>query len=150
MLLYNQDSCQIRALRYHISDLYLWFSLKVNLRLTDYTYDFRPIEPGCPCPACSGNVSRSWLHAAFGARQSNAASYVSLHNLTYLLNLMRRIRRAILANAFPRFVCEFFQRRCKPSKSNSRGRESYIDAEYEFDEVPSWCVEALKKVNIDL
>ncbi|KAL5108174.1 Queuine tRNA-ribosyltransferase catalytic subunit 1 [Taenia crassiceps] len=110
----------------------------VNLRLTDYTYDFRPIEPGCPCPACSGNVSRSWLHAAFGARQSNAASYVSLHNLTYLLNLMRRIREAILADSFPKFVREFFQRRCKPSKASFQGGESYIDAEYEFDEVPSW------------
>ena len=127
--------------------------MKVNLRLTDYTYDFRPIEPGCPCPACSSNISRSWLHAAFGARQPNAGSYVSLHNLTYLLNLMRRVREAILADSFPQFVRDFFQRRCRPRKSTAsqlNENEFYIDVEYEFDEVPTWCIENLKKVNIEL
>ena len=130
-------------------------ALKVNLRLTDYTYDFRPIEPGCPCPACSGNVSRSWLHAAFGARQPSAGSYVSLHNLTYLLNLMRRAREAILADTFPEFVRSFFQRRCRPRKNDdtpldNNKSECNIDAEYEFDEVPTWCIEILKKVHIEL
>ncbi|VDD82678.1 unnamed protein product [Mesocestoides corti] len=122
----------------------------VNLRLADYTYDFRAIEPGCPCPACSGGVCRSWLHAAFGARQPSAASYVSLHNLTYLLVLMRRAREAILADRFPGFVREFFRCRCRPPKSDSGEENVYIDAEYEFDKVPPWCVEALKKVSIEL
>ncbi|VDN96562.1 unnamed protein product [Rodentolepis nana] len=124
----------------------------VNLRLTDYTYDFRPIEPGCSCPACSDGISRSWLHAAFGARQPTAASYVSMHNLTYLLNLMSRAREAIMTDKFPQFLKQFFKRRCRPAKGGSQGdsEESYPDVEYEFDRVPEWCVEALKRVNVEL
>lgn len=69
---------------------------------------------------------------------------------------MRRAREAILVDAFPQFLREFFRRRCRPAKDTTlqedgeRKVESYPDVEYEFDEVPEWCVEVLKKVNVEL
>lgn len=125
----------------------------MNLRLTIYSYDFRPIDASCTCPACSRGISRAWLHAALGARQSNAASYVTLHNLTYLLQMMRDLRASIISQQFPEFVQEFFHRRCKAATAEtdcSEDEKKCIDAEYEFSTPPQWCVDALQNVNISI
>ncbi|KAL7059265.1 hypothetical protein AAHC03_013777 [Spirometra sp. Aus1] len=126
---------------------------QVNLRLNSYSCDFRPIDEECPCPACAkgdgSGVSRAWLHAALGARQSNAASYVTLHNLTYLFGLMKSLREAIKEDRLPQFIRNFFQLRCRPPVSSGDQSENNA-VEYEFDSPPAWCVDALRKVNIEL
>ncbi|KAA3671396.1 queuine tRNA-ribosyltransferase [Paragonimus westermani] len=117
---------------------------QLNLRQARYKSDFRPIDTDCSCPCCTRPLSRAFIHASLSGRQVNASAVVSLHNLTYMLGLMRQIREAISVNRFPQFVREFFQRRCYLRKDDQ------ARIEYEGFRPPSWAVDALAKVNIDI
>ncbi len=58
--------------------------------------DPRPVEEGCPCPACAGGFSRAYLRHLFAAGEILAHRLLSLHNLTHLGGLMAGAREAIL------------------------------------------------------
>ncbi|MFN2617305.1 MAG: tRNA guanosine(34) transglycosylase Tgt [Thermoleophilaceae bacterium] len=53
-----------------------------------------PILDGCPCPACREHT-RGYLHYLARAGEPTAARLVTLHNLTFMAELMRGIRAAI-------------------------------------------------------
>jgi queuine tRNA-ribosyltransferase len=52
-----------------------------------------PIAEGCPCPACREHT-RGYLHYLARAREPTAARLLTLHNLTFMAELMRGLRRA--------------------------------------------------------
>lgn len=116
----------------------------LNLRQARYESDFRPIDEDCSCPYCTRRISRAFIHASLSGRQTNASSIVSLHNLTYMLTLMKGIREAISSNSFPRFVRHFFERRCYLEKADQ------TRSEYDGFRPPSWAVDALAQVGIDI
>jgi queuine tRNA-ribosyltransferase len=76
-----------------------------HARLRD---DLRPIEEGCPCPAC--RHSRSYLRHLFIAGEMLGPILVSLHNLTMYARLMRQLREAILSGAFEAVAATLRQR----------------------------------------
>ena len=76
-----------------------------HARLRD---DLRPIEEGCPCPAC--RHSRSYLRHLFIAAEMLGPILVSLHNLTMYARLMRQLREAILTGAFEAVAATLRQR----------------------------------------
>ena len=55
-----------------------------------------PIAAGCPCPACR-NHTRGYLHYLTRGRELTGARLVTLHNLTFMAELMRGLREAIEA-----------------------------------------------------
>ena len=55
-----------------------------------------PISEGCPCPACRDH-SRGYLHYLVRAGELTGARLITLHNLTFMAELMRGIRAAIAA-----------------------------------------------------
>ena len=55
-----------------------------------------PIAAGCPCPACTEHT-RGYLHYLVRARELTAVRLLTLHNLTFMALLMRRLRAAIEA-----------------------------------------------------
>ncbi|HYP48987.1 MAG TPA: tRNA guanosine(34) transglycosylase Tgt [Thermoleophilaceae bacterium] len=55
-----------------------------------------PIAAGCPCPACREHT-RGYLHHLVRARELTAQRLVTLHNLTFMGELMRGIRSALAA-----------------------------------------------------
>ena len=57
------------------------------------------IAPGCPCQACREHT-RGYLHYLARAQELSAARLITLHNLTFMAELMRGIRRAIGAGEF--------------------------------------------------
>jgi queuine tRNA-ribosyltransferase len=67
----------------------------VNLRNARHADDPRPVEPGCPCPACTRH-GRAYLHHLFRAGEMLGPMLLTWHNLTYYQSLMRGIRTAIL------------------------------------------------------
>ena len=69
-----------------------------NLVLAD---DPRPLEPGCPCPACQH--SRGYLRHLFMAREMLGPILLSIHNLTYYQRLLAEARQAIAADEFEQF-----------------------------------------------
>lgn len=58
--------------------------------------DFDPIDPNCLCATCT-NYSTSFLHHLFKANEASAHSLATIHNITYMNNLMHQYREKILA-----------------------------------------------------
>ena len=73
---------------------------RLSLRRAAHRDDVRPIEEGCPCPACAGGFTRAYLRHLFSAGEILAHRLLSLHNLTHLGGLMNGARAAIAEGRF--------------------------------------------------
>jgi queuine tRNA-ribosyltransferase/7-cyano-7-deazaguanine tRNA-ribosyltransferase len=71
----------------------------INLRQARYRDDARPIEEDCPCYTCA-NYSRAYLRYLFSCQEILAGSLCSIHNLSALLGLTRRMREALEEGTF--------------------------------------------------
>jgi queuine tRNA-ribosyltransferase len=60
-----------------------------------------PILDGCPCPACAGGFTRAYLHYLLRAREITGMRLVTLHNLTFVAQLMQALRAGIDAGRLP-------------------------------------------------
>ena len=56
---------------------------------------FAPIERDCTCWTCQ-NFSRAYLHHLFKAKEATAHTLATVHNLHFMVELMRKYRAAIL------------------------------------------------------
>ena len=72
---------------------------RLNIRNAQYAGDPAPIEEGCACYACR-HFSRAYLRHLIMAKEILGIRLATLHNLHFMLNLMREIREAILAGTF--------------------------------------------------
>ena len=73
----------------------------LNLRNARHAADPAPVDPGCPCPACTRH-SRAYLHHLFRAGEMLGPMLLTWHNLTYYQALMRGLRQAIVAGRLGR------------------------------------------------
>ena len=71
-----------------------------------YAEDPLPPDPDCGCYTCR-HFSRAYLRHLYIAGEMTAATLNSVHNLFFYLDLMRRIREAIVFGTFDRFRQEF-------------------------------------------
>ena len=71
-----------------------------------YAEDPAPPDPDCACYTCR-HFSRAYLRHLYIAGEMTAATLNSIHNLFFYLDLMRRIREAIVFGTFDRFRQEF-------------------------------------------
>jgi queuine tRNA-ribosyltransferase len=67
---------------------------RLNLRKAEFLDDPAPLEDGCPCLACR-RFSRAYIAHLFRAKELLAYRLATLHNLTFTLDFMARIRVAI-------------------------------------------------------
>jgi queuine tRNA-ribosyltransferase len=81
---------------------------RVNIRNARYAEDEGPLDPRCGCYTCRRH-SRAYLRHLFIAGEMTAGVLNTLHNLSYYLDLMRRIREAIAFNTFEKFRQEFLR-----------------------------------------
>lgn len=58
--------------------------------------DPAPLLAGCPCPACSGGLSRAYLSYLVRAKELTGMRLLTLHNLTFVARVMSDLREAIL------------------------------------------------------
>jgi queuine tRNA-ribosyltransferase len=72
---------------------YTWAG-KRNLRNAAYAADPRPLDPECPCLACRSS-SRAYLRHLTKANEILGMRYLTIHNLTFYQQLMKRLRDAI-------------------------------------------------------
>ncbi len=79
---------------------------KLTIRNAPYIEDFGPLDKNCSCYACK-NFSRAYLRHLFNTEEILGLQLVSLHNIHFFLELMRRIRQAIAENKFSQFKKEF-------------------------------------------
>jgi queuine tRNA-ribosyltransferase len=72
---------------------------KVNIKNLKHRLDESPLDPACRCYTCS-NFSRGYLRHLFLSGEITGLRLLTLHNVTYYLDLMQEIRATIAAGTF--------------------------------------------------
>lgn len=75
---------------------------RLNLKNARFAADEGRLDPDCGCYACRG-FSRAYLRHLVTQKEILGLRLLSLHNLTFLLDLTRRAREAIAAGRFMAF-----------------------------------------------
>jgi queuine tRNA-ribosyltransferase len=78
----------------------------LNLKNAEFALQQSPIEEGCACPACR-EFTRGYLRHLIKAEEILGLRLVTLHNLHFYLDLMRRAGREIDSGNFERFRRDF-------------------------------------------
>jgi queuine tRNA-ribosyltransferase len=81
---------------------------RINIRNAKYAEDDGPLDPECGCYTCRRH-SRAYLRHLYMAGEMSAGALNTLHNLSFYLDTMRRIRDAILFRTFEKFRQEFLR-----------------------------------------
>lgn len=78
----------------------LLYTAQGNLTIAQgkYKQDFSPIDATCDCYTCTTH-SRAYLHHLFKAHELTAYTLATIHNVRFMINLMRWYRAAILQDA---------------------------------------------------
>lgn len=71
-----------------------------------YAKDFTPIDPQCDCYCCR-NFTRAYIRHLFNVGEILGIRLVTMHNLHYFINLMKRIRTSIEDGSFDLLRREF-------------------------------------------
>jgi queuine tRNA-ribosyltransferase len=71
----------------------------LNLKNAEFAMQTGPIENGCTCPACL-EFSRAYIRHLVKAEEILGLRLITLHNLHFYLELMRKSREAIQAGTF--------------------------------------------------
>ena len=82
---------------------------RVNLRNAQFAEDHAPIQEDCTCYTCR-TFSRAYLRHLYKAGEVTALRLGTIHNVHFMLDLMRRIRAAIVAGTYDAFRDAFWER----------------------------------------
>ncbi|MFL5562834.1 MAG: tRNA guanosine(34) transglycosylase Tgt [Gemmatimonadaceae bacterium] len=72
---------------------------KVQIRKGSHRADSRPLVEGCGCPCCT-RYDRAYMRHLFASEEMLGLRLLALHNLTFLLDVMRDAREALRAGSF--------------------------------------------------
>ncbi|HTA73790.1 MAG TPA: tRNA guanosine(34) transglycosylase Tgt [Gemmatimonadaceae bacterium] len=72
---------------------------RVNIRNAELREDKGPVDPECDCSTCR-RFSRGYIRHLFVADEMLGPRLLSLHNVHFLVSLVRRARAAIVAGTF--------------------------------------------------
>ncbi|MEI8249298.1 MAG: tRNA guanosine(34) transglycosylase Tgt [Candidatus Taylorbacteria bacterium] len=78
---------------------------RLNLLNAKFVDDFTPIDPLCGCYTCK-NYSRAYVAHLFRAKEMLAATLASIHNLYFIVHLVKRARQAIIDGTYEEFKKE--------------------------------------------
>lgn len=81
---------------------------KIIITNKKFRNDFEPIEKDCECYSCK-NYTKGYIAHLFHGKEMLAGTLASIHNLYFIVNLVKRIRQSILTDTFYKFKEEFFK-----------------------------------------
>lgn len=76
---------------------------RVDLVKAEHRASHEPLVDGCSCEACT-NHTRGYLHYLARGRELTGARLLTLHNLTFMAELMRGLREAILEGSYAEYA----------------------------------------------
>ena len=79
---------------------------RFNVSVSKYKNDFSPIEETCQCYTCL-NYTKAYLNHLIRAKEMLAATLLTIHNEFFIVNLVAKMRTAILEGNFFEFKEEF-------------------------------------------
>ena len=80
----------------------------INIKNAQFAEDDGPLDPSCRCYTCR-TFSRAYLRHLFMAGEMTGGTLNTLHNLSFYLDTMRRIREAISFGRFEEYRQKFHQ-----------------------------------------
>ncbi len=81
---------------------------RLNLRNAEHAEDVRPIQEGCDCYTCR-TFSRAYLRHLFKAKEITGLRLATIHNVHFMMQLMRQIRESITGGVFAAFRETFWE-----------------------------------------
>lgn len=88
---------------------------KVVVRNATYQRDFTTLDEECDCYACK-NYTKAYIRHLIKTNEILGARLLTIHNLRFLLNLMKNVRQAIMEDRLMDFRNEFFAKYYGESK----------------------------------
>jgi queuine tRNA-ribosyltransferase len=82
---------------------------RINMRNKIFEEDERPIDTECTCYTCQ-TFTKSYIRHLMHVEEMLGLYLMSIHNLHFLLQLMREIRAAILQDRFTEFASAWLLR----------------------------------------
>lgn len=76
---------------------------RMNIKNSAFAKDFSPIDSSCTCLTCK-KYTRAYLHHLFLAQEVTALRLATIHNIHFMLELMRDARAAILEDRYEEFL----------------------------------------------
>ena len=74
----------------------------------EFERDNSPLDPQCDCYTCR-NHTRAYLRHLFRQNEGTALTLLSIHNIQFLLNLVKRARQAILTDTYDEFYTDVYK-----------------------------------------
>jgi queuine tRNA-ribosyltransferase len=71
-------------------------AVRMNIKRLEYAEDQRPIDPACSCMVCQ-RYTRAYLRHLFMSKEPLGATLNSIHNLSFYLDTMTRVRTSLAA-----------------------------------------------------
>lgn len=78
---------------------------KVNIRNAKHKFDQDPLDPECPCYTCK-TFSKAYLRHLYASQEISVLRLLTLHNLTFYLRFMKKIREAIEQGEFESLLAQ--------------------------------------------
>ena len=91
---------------------------RINIKRAEYRVDSRPIDESCDCAACR-RFSRGYLRHLYVSDEILGLRLLSLHNVHFLVSLMRGARDAINAGTFDSWASEWLNRLASAPESQT-------------------------------
>src|SRR5271168_1311074 len=82
---------------------------KISIKQARYTRDAGPLDPNCGCRVCR-RYSRAYLRHLYASNEVLAQVLNTLHNLSFYLDTMRRVRHSIRLGEESRFLSSVWSR----------------------------------------
>ena len=76
---------------------------KVSIKQARYAQDAGPLDPNCGCRVCQ-RYSRAYLRHLYASNEVLAQVLNTIHNLSFYLDTMQRVRHSISLGEKPRFL----------------------------------------------
>jgi len=82
---------------------------KINILNAKFVKDFNKIDEDCACYTCK-NYTKAYLSHLFRAKEMEAATLASIHNVYFINKLVADIRQSIIDDTFYEFKKEFLDK----------------------------------------
>jgi len=93
----------------------------LNMRNARFAEDTHPIEPGCPCPACT-KFERAYVHHLVKSGEILGAMLMTQHNLWFYQRVMQGLRDAIGGKRLHAFARTFLDRYRAPAQAGAQSK----------------------------
>lgn len=81
---------------------------KKNIKIKAFERDASPLDENCDCYACKHH-SKAYIRHLYRCGESTAQTLLSIHNTKFLLDFVKKARKAILNDEFDKFKEEHYK-----------------------------------------